>query len=228
MLTNGFFARMVVIECGSRPPGREPRIEPLPGRVLETARWWADFRSGTGNLENWHPVPQIIPQTEEARSILIETRLEAEAEYAKAERADDAVGTAVWGRASEHTRKLALLYAVSESHVRPEIGQAAATWASRLVTHQAKRMLFMAGSHVAENPFHAECLKFLRKLRAAPGGELAHSALLRRMKLDAKNFMLIASTLEQRGDIVVRTQTTVTKAGRFYQLTDEAKGGTAE
>jgi hypothetical protein len=228
MLTNGFFARMVVIECGSRPPGREPRIEPLPRRVLETARWWADFRSGTGNLENWHPVPQIIPQTEEARSILIETRLEAEAEYAKAERADDAVGTAVWGRASEHTRKLALIYAVSESHVHPEIGQAAAEWASRLVTHQARRMLFMAGSHVAENPFHAECLKFLRKLRAAPGGELAHSALLRRMKLDAKNFMLIASTLEQRGDIIVRTQTTATKAGRFYQLTDEAKGGTAE
>jgi len=30
-------------------------------------------------------VPKIVPHTEEAREILIETRLEAEAEYAKAE-----------------------------------------------------------------------------------------------------------------------------------------------
>lgn len=221
MLTNGFFARMVVLECGNRPPGREPRIDSLPERVLETARWWADFRAGTGNLENWHPVPRIVPQTDEARQVLIETRLEAEAEYAKAERADDAVGTAVWGRASEHARKLAVIYAVSENHECPEIGKASTEWASRLVIHQARRMLFMAQSHVADNPFHAECLKFLRKLRAAPGGELTHSALLKKMKMDAKNFLLVVSTLEQRGDIVVRTQTTATKSGRFYQLVEQ-------
>ncbi|MFH1865129.1 MAG: bifunctional DNA primase/polymerase, partial [Candidatus Eisenbacteria bacterium] len=111
MLTNGFFARMIVLECGYRSPGQEPRIEHLPTRVLETANWWADFRCGTGNLVNWHPVPQVVAQTDEARRALIETRLEAEAEYAKAERSCDAVGTAVWGRASEHARKLALVYA---------------------------------------------------------------------------------------------------------------------
>jgi hypothetical protein len=221
MLTNGFFARMIVLECGTRSAGREPRLLPLPNRVLETARWWGDFRSGTGNLENWHPVPQIVPQTDEAKAVLIETRLEAEAEYAKAEAADDSVGTAVWGRASEHTRKLALIYAVSENHEHPEIGRAATEWASHLVLHQARRMLFMAQSHVADNPFHAECLKVIRRLRAAPGGELSHSALLKRMKMDAKSFLLIVGTLEQRGDIVIRTQATATKSGRFYQLAEE-------
>ncbi|PJA75529.1 hypothetical protein CO151_06220, partial [bacterium CG_4_9_14_3_um_filter_65_15] len=70
MLTNGFFARMIVLECGSRSTGREPRLLPLPERVLETAQWWADFRAGTGNLENWHPVPQIVPHTGEATSVL--------------------------------------------------------------------------------------------------------------------------------------------------------------
>lgn len=44
MLTNGFFARMIVLECRYRSPGQDPRIEPLPTRVLETAKWWADFR----------------------------------------------------------------------------------------------------------------------------------------------------------------------------------------
>jgi len=220
MLTNGFFARMIVLECGTRSAGREPRLLPLPNRVLETARWWGDFRSGTGNLENWHPVPQIVPQTDEAKAVLIETRLEAEAEYAKAEAADDSVGTAVWGRASENTRKLSLIYAVSEDHEHPEIGRAATEWASHLVLHQARRMLFMAQSHVADNPFHAECLKFLQKLRNAPGQELPHSLLLKRMKIDAKSFLGLVTTLEQRGDIVIRTQTTPGRIGRFYRLAE--------
>lgn len=224
MLTNGFFARMIILECGKRSPGQEPGIDPPPARVLETARWWADFRPGTGNLEDWHPVPRVVPQTGEAKDILVETRLEAEAEYAKAEASGDSVGTTVWGRTSEHARKLALLHAVSENHEHPEIGRAAAEWASRFVIHLAKRMLFMAQSHVADNPFHAECLKFLRKLREAPGGELAHSVLLKRMKMDTKNFTLVVSTLEERGDIVIRTQPTATKPGRFYQLVG-ASGG---
>ena len=220
MLTNGFFARMIVLECRYRSPGQDPRIEPLPARVLETAKWWADFRCGTGNLENWHPVPQVVPHTAEAAQVLTEVRLEAEAEYAKAERSCDPVATAVWGRASEHARKLALVYAVSESHENPEIGKAAAQWAGRFVMHQARRMLFMAQSHVADSPFHAECLKFMRKLREAPDGELGHSVLLKRMKMDAKSFGDLVNTLEQRGDIVIRTQTTATKAGRFYRLTE--------
>ena len=170
MLTNGFFARMIILECGKRSPGQEPSIRPLPARVLETAKWWADFRPGTGNLQNWHPVPRVVPHTDEAKRILIETRLEAEAEYDRAESASDAVGTTVWGRVSEHVRKLALLYAVSENHEQPEIGRAAAEWAKRFVMHQTRRMLFMAQAYVADNPFHAECLKFLQKLREAPEG----------------------------------------------------------
>jgi len=218
MLTNGFFARMIILESGKRSPGQEPTIEPPPPRVLEAAKWWADFRPGAGNLEQWHPVPRVVPISQEAVRILIENRIEAEAEYAKAEASGDTVGTAVWGRVTEHARKLALIHAVSENRAHPEIGKTAAQWARRFVMHQARRMLFMTQSHVAANPFHAECLKFLEKLRGAPELELPHSVLLKRMKMDTKNFMLIVNTLEQRGDIVIRNQPTATKPGRFYQL----------
>jgi hypothetical protein len=91
-------------------------------------------------------------------------------------------------------------------------------WASQFVLHQTRRMLFMASSHVADNPFHAECLKLMQKLRDTPGHEIPHSALLKRMKIDAKHFMELVETLAQRGDIEI---VTVPRAGthkRSYRL----------
>ena len=76
----------------------------------------------------------------------------------------------------------------------------------------------MAASHVAENAFHAECLKLLEKLRDAPGNELAHSVLLKRMKMDAKTFSVLIETLVQQGDIVVETVPRAGSALRMYRL----------
>jgi len=201
MLTNGFFARMLIFEAGPRSPGQEPSIREPPLRVTEAAQWWADLRPGPGDLASCHPAPRIVEHTDGARRMLIETRQEAEAEYAKAEAAQDAVATTVWGRVSEQVRKLALLYAISENHESPAIDVDAVQWATRLVMHQTRRMLFMAASHVAENPFHADCLRLTKKLREAPGHRLSHSVLLKRMKLKAKDFHDLIDTLQQRGDV---------------------------
>ncbi len=46
--------------------------------------------------------------------------------------------------------------------------------------------------------------------------------------MDAKSFLLVVGTLEQRGDIAIRTQATATKSGRFYQLAEEASAGAPE
>ena len=225
MLTNGFFARMLILECGRRGKGQEPSIQSLPERLVETARWWAEFQPGMGNLEHCHPEPAIVEQTDEARRILIDAREEAEAEYAKAEKGNDSVGTTVWGRVSEHSRKLALLYAISENHCDPEIGAEAVDWAVRLVMHQTRRMLFMAQGHVADNPFHAECLRLKQNLRNAPNGKLPHSVLLKRMKIDARSFKEIVTTLEQQGDIVTRSQPTGGRPGCYYELAEEPREG---
>jgi len=218
MLTNGFFARMIILEAGVRGAGQEPRICRLPPRVVATAKWWADYRPGTGNLKDWHPIPTIVAHTEEAKRLLIETRRRAEREYARAEAGSDPVATTVWGRVSEQVRKLALLYAVSENHLSPLIGRAAVEWASTFVMHQAHRMLFMAASHVAENPFQAECLKLLQKLRAAPGRELPHQVLLKRMKIKAKDFRDLIETLVQRGDVEAVQVQTSGRTGIVYRL----------
>ncbi len=218
MLTNGFFARMLIVESGPRPKGQEARVEELPQRILAAAKWWADFHPGTGNLEDWHPVPRVVEHTEEGRDLLVEVREEADAEYAKAEQRKDSVGTTVWGRVNEQTRKLALIHALSENHVEPVIGLAAVQWARAFVMHQTRRMLFMAQNHVADNPFHAACLKLQEKLREAPGRTLQHSVLLKRMKLDAKTFAELIMTLDQQGDIEILMAPRAGTPKRLYRL----------
>ena len=141
----------------------------------------------------------------------------AEAEYSTAEADGDAVGTTVWGRVQEQTRKLALLYAVSADHTNPQINADAVRWATEFVMHQTRRMLFMAEGHVAENPFHGDCLKLVKKLREAPDQTLSHSVLLKRMKMDSKSFQIVVDTLMQQGDV---TQTHIQKLTRESKLSD--------
>jgi len=220
MLTNGFFARMLILEAGKRSKGKEPGMIRISERVRATSHWWANFRPGNGNLEHWHPIPVVVEHTDAARRLLVENREDADGEYARAEDRNDVVGTTVWGRVSEQTRKLALLYAVSENHQSPRIDKAAVEWAARFVVHQTRRMLFMAEGHVADNPFHAECLKVVQKLREAPGKELPHSILLKRMKTDARTFHEIICTLEQRGDLEIILTPRAGTAKRVYRLTE--------
>lgn len=220
MLTNGFFARMLIVESGSRSVGQEPGIINPPACVLETARWWSEFCPGTGNLERFHPQPQVVPATDDARDMLTAARQASEAEYAAAEARGDPVGTTVWGRVPEQIRKLALLHAVSVNHESPLIDTAAVQWATDFILHQTRRMLFMAHSHVADNPFHAECLKLLRKLREAPDRTLPHSTLLKRMKLDSKSFAALIDTLCQQGEVQVVTTPRAGWPVRAYRLLD--------
>jgi hypothetical protein len=221
MLTNGFFARMLIVESGPRSEGQEPGIIDPPSRILDAARWWSDFNPGAGNLERFHPQPRVVEADDDARLLLTEARRTSEAEYAVAESRGDPVGTTVWGRVPEQIRKLALLYAVSVSHEAPRIDLAAVRWAGDFILHQTRRMLFMAHNHVAENPFHADCLKLVRKLREAPDQTLSHSVLLKRMKLEAKTFQELVMTLEQQGDVEAVMQSTGGRPQRAYRLLGE-------
>jgi hypothetical protein len=225
MLTNGLFARMLILESGPRGPGQEPTVSDLPERVLATAKWWSDLRPGPGNLANDHPTPRVVPHTDEARALLVELRRAAEDAYGEAEARRDAVATTVWGRASEQTRKLALLYAVSENHEEPAIGVEAVRWASRLVMHQTRRMLFMAANHAAETPFDELALRAIRKIREAPGGALPHSVLLKRMKMDSRSFHDLVDTLVQRGDVLVDSESTAGRSALIYRLAEKEGEG---
>jgi len=223
MLNNGFFARLIVFEADARGEGREPLFIPLPACVIETAMRWADFNPGKParhNLGQFNPEPLLVPADVQVPERYREVRLLADAEYRKSEKNNDIAGMAVWARAYEKTRKLALSYAASSNSQRPAITLDAVNWAWRLVDHQTRRMLFMAQSHVADNPFHAECQKLLEKLRQSPNQELPHSVLLKRMKMKIREFNDAVDTLVLQGDIELRKETTAGRTGRIYRLTE--------
>jgi len=222
MLTNGFFARMVIVDTGKRAPGQDTApVDTMPKRLIETACWWADFLPGErrGNLFDFCPQPVVVPYTDDGKRAADDFRRLADEEYARAEEKGDEVATTVWGRANENARKLALLYACSENHTQPTITRNAVDWATAFVGHQTRRMLFMAFQYVAENPFHGECLKFLRRLREAPGQQMPRRDLMRAMRCKSTDFDQVVGTLLQQGDIEPVEIRTRTKPGQGYRLT---------
>ena len=202
MLNNGFFARLLIVEAGKRGRGQIPVIRPIPPAILDTARWWAQYRPGTGNLENWHPVPTQVEATPVADAAMEEARSFADDRYAEAEEKDDPAAMAIWARAYEKTRKLALLHAVSESHQAPRIDEPAVRWAWRFVDHQTRRMLYMAGQHVAEGEFDARCKRMLEVLTAwhqrRGDAWMPHWELSRRLRWSDKDIEEVRNSLQSQ------------------------------
>ncbi len=165
LMTNGFLARMLIVESQRRGQGQENAKAPIPESILEIARWWAEFRPGAaGNLSEWHPDPNQIAATPEAKDMFRQFREFADREYASAEERGDVIGMAIWARAYEKARRLALVYACSAHHLQPLIDLSGTAWACEFVDHQTRRMLFMAGSHASESDFDARRKRLLEVL----------------------------------------------------------------
>ncbi|MCK6478105.1 MAG: DUF3987 domain-containing protein [Phycisphaerales bacterium] len=165
MLSNGFFARMLIFEAGRRGIGQDVDVHELPKAILKRARWWAEFKPGKGNLKTAHPEPKHVEPTPDARVRLGEIRALADAAYAESEAKSDQAGMALWARANEKARRLALVHACSIGHRNPEISVEGVNWAWSLVEHQTRRMLFKASQHVSAGDFESQCKAMIRVLR---------------------------------------------------------------
>ncbi|MDP6113101.1 MAG: DUF3987 domain-containing protein [Planctomycetota bacterium] len=207
MLTNGFLARMLVFEAGERGEGQEPDEPPIPERVLNSARWWANLRPGEGNMCDEHPKPLVVPYASDAaKKRMSELRSLEVQEYRVARKDEDNVAMGIWARAVEKARRLSLVYACSEDALNPKITLTAVNWAWTVVEHQTRKMLYHLTQHYSENEFDARCKKMLKILtdwRAKNGDRWAEAwRVARRMKISVRDLEEVRDALlaQQRID----------------------------
>ena len=167
LLTNGLFARMLILEAGERADEQAPPGRPLPKRVLDAARAWAALQPGSGNIGGEHPQPQVVPATADARQLLMDCQKETDALYREQK---EEMARAVWARAHEKTRRLALIYACSRDHQDLLVTSEGVEWAWALVEHLSRRMCYMADIHAFETDHEERRQKFLEFFREH-GGE---------------------------------------------------------
>lgn len=220
MMTNGLFSRMLIVDVGERALCEMAGdIDKIPSEIIDVAEFWqAKTRPSPKNNLSWeNPNPPAAAYQGQAGKILFDFQRQSDLNH-RATEANDEVSKAVWSRAAENARKLALLYACSENHQNPTISEQAAQWAIAFVNHQIRRQIYMASIYAAENDFHALCLKVKEKLRNSPGHKMQHSELLRNMRIDKDNLKKIIETLVEQGDIQIETMQIVTKKGVVYKL----------
>jgi predicted nucleic acid-binding protein len=79
-------------------------------------------------------------------------------------------------------------------------------------------MLFMARMHVAENPFHAMCLKMEQKLAASADSAAKRSDILRNLKCKAGELDEVVESLLQQERIAKVEIPTKTRPAAGYKL----------
>jgi hypothetical protein len=223
LMTNGFLARLLILECGPRGEGRDDVYRPLPASILEAARWWADFRPG-GNLGGEHPAPRLVPATPEALAAFAELRTRIDATcYGPCRVAQDEAGMALWARAYEKARRLALIYACSVDRENPVVTPDAAAWAGAFALHQTRRMLYMARQHASESEFDARrkrLLDVLEQWRRQHGDEwMPLWRVNRKLPWSPREHEEVRDTLIQQRLIEYRVTTTRGRPGAVYRLT---------
>jgi hypothetical protein len=125
-LHDGFAARLLVIDSGPRPASRTPIEMSPPAHVLERAAYWRDFAPGGNLAQAGRFDPIIIPTTDEAEG-LFQKLVELQ------ESKEGVAAEAIWSRAIEKARRLAMVYACSRDHVSPVVDGEAARWAIKFV-----------------------------------------------------------------------------------------------
>ncbi len=212
-LNDGFIARLLVFEADTTPARQRATEQPVPPPVLETARWWGDFRPG-GNLRTEHPAPLLVKYTPEAGARFDQLAATVDAELAK----PDADGRSLWARAEEKACRLALVYACSADRANLVIDLAAAAWACELSDYLTRRMLFVAHEWVADGLFDARQKKVLRIIRQA-GGTIGRRELSRRTQsMTQRERQEVIDNLIETGQLDMVVTPTGTKPKVTYAI----------
>ena len=213
MLRKGLLARMLVFDSGKRGRSQKPQDCELSPLIGDAVRHWQRFEDDIPdelrgrNLADMRAYPRTIQFTSDAEHLIQVLRDTADDEYDLSESKHDRSAMALWARCAEKAEKLALIHACSADHRQPLIGRESIEWASEVLLHQTRRMLFLTSQHFAENEQHASLNRVASILREH--GKMTRSQFTRKTQfLKRRERDELLSELIERGDAVVREATT--------------------
>jgi hypothetical protein len=197
-LTDGFVGRLLVFEAGKQPEmedDREPADFVPPSSIIETATWWRNYNPCALARAN-SPIPRKLADSADAKIIFRELSAVAKGFP------DGSIKSAIWIRAHEKARKLALMYSVSENPEALEISTDAAVWGCGVVSHLTKRLEYLADRHVADGAFGKASLRVLRLIEDSGKAGLSRNILCQRTRgLRPRERAEIIESLNQQGKV---------------------------
>ena len=199
-MTDGFAARILVIDAGKQKPKRNDDKEelPPPQSLIETAMFWKNFQPGGGDLSGVNPMPQVIPETDRAKAIFRDLLDQQDAHTQEP-------AASVWSRAIEKAKRLAMIYACSADREAPVIDTAAASWGCRFAAYTTRSFLSSAAQEITpDDIFHAAKKRVQDAIRkqTAIGHAATRSYILRTAGVRAQMRDEVIAHLLECGDIV--------------------------
>ncbi len=165
-LTDGLMGRLMFFEADDDAEDREDEMTKIPAvseEILEVADWWMTKKASRINPKV--PSPDTVPVNEDAAA---EFRKLTELKRLARSSGDD-VTLALWGRAVEQARQLALIYACSRDREKPTVDRDAASWACETVSYLIRRKIFLAARYVADDDFDRKQKEVIRFVEACKG-----------------------------------------------------------
>jgi len=214
-LQDGFAARMIVIDTGPRPRSEDITETDPPESILQRAAYWANLRPG-GGLNSMFPEALLVPETPAASEIF--RGLVKKAEDAGQNESE----AAVWARAIEKARRLALIYACSRDPEAPCIDDQAARWGVEFASWTTERFIAVMADEVASDDPAQQKWQRVRKIIQAYTKRTqlcSRSQLIRAVKWNAKDLDRIIDSMVQAQVVEVRSHPAANgKVTTYYSL----------
>lgn len=181
-VTDGSLARMLIFESDCHFPDRRrrgPKV-PLPDTLVEIAKGIAAGAEGhetfpLGDTSLTVPNPYHVPfadQEAEDRHYDIESY---GVDMCKAHQGT--AKTAIYGRLAENTFKVALIRAIADNPLAPEVTATDLEWAFDVVEHSVNTVLRAIDKRVSDNEEEAKLKRILRLIDDAGSAGMAHEEL---------------------------------------------------
>lgn len=212
---DGFLSRWLIFESrdySMEEVEHEEVFANIPQAIIDVCKYWKDqpfnTEKGGGNVADVSKVvPRLVKCTDEARAYLKAFTTETSKLAYQQELTGDTTG-AIWSRAGEHARRLALV-----AHEGDVIEMKVAEWAVALARYCCEYMATAIGDYVSSSELESQTKKVLRSIRdkgSVNDGWVSRADITRSFQgVQARTRNEILSSLIERGEIIeerIKTQ----------------------